>query len=93
MDRNTLLMILGAALLIAVVYFYSTKDHYDGNLAMEPIPTDLDTVYIQGEPDYHAIDIASGDEMIPTGDISLGEGFGTGAGTFGFGRSGTTFIV
>jgi hypothetical protein len=94
MERNTLIMILGIAVLAAMIYFYSTKEGYDGHLEMQPIAETPSTVeYIQGEPDYHAINSVTGMEMIPPHDISLSEGFGVSAGTFGFGRSGSTFMV
>jgi hypothetical protein len=93
MDRKTLIVVLGIAVVAAIIYFYSTKDRYDNNVALRAIPTNLEVEYIEGQPDYDMINVATGEQVVPSGDISLGEGFGVSSGEFGFGRSGSTFMV
>lgn len=93
MDRKTLLVVLGIAVVAAIIYFYSTRDGYDHNVALRAVPTNLEVEYIEGEPDYDMVNVATGEQVVPVGDISLGEGFGVSSGEFGFGRTGTTFMV
>ena len=64
-----------------------------GEYLMEPIPTGLDVLEIEGHPDMHVVDRGTGEEMIRSGDIALSPGFGVGEGTFGFGRFASSFMA
>lgn len=91
MEQRILLLILGVAGLAAIIYFLSIKDNFE--MEVMPVPTSPEIEYIEGGPNVHGVNPATGMEVIPVHDISLKEGYGASAGNFGFGRTGSTFMV
>jgi len=58
-----------------------------------PLSTSPEELFINGEYDSHVVRTGDGSEAIRHGDIALGEGFGMGEGTFGFGRNGSSMMA
>jgi hypothetical protein len=89
---------LGVAVLLGLVAYLLIKrsrDHFSDTLEYEEIPerTSPEVEFIEGEPDMHVVSVSDGKEFIPTGDISLGAGYGVGEGMFGFGRYQNSFMA
>ncbi len=93
MKTNVLLLAGVIASASAIIIWYIWKNRRDHFLATESVATLPEVEYIQGEPDSHLINDDDNSEVVRPHDIALGEGFGVGEGTFGFGRFGSSFMA
>jgi hypothetical protein len=93
---SRILVCLAVVLVVVIAIYFvsgSTVNHYCGNeMISNMLPTSPEVEFIEGQPDMNMVN-ADGMEMIPHGDLGMGEGFGVGPGLVGFGRGGSSLMV
>ena len=82
------ILALGVAIGFYLYKRYLKKDKFTP--VISSVETAPEVEYIQGDKDQHMVDADTGVELIPSGDLALGNGFGANTGTLGFGRAATT---
>jgi hypothetical protein len=94
--KTTLLCLMILVLVVGVFIWVrdDTKgksENYD--YVTRDLPTSPEVQMIEGRPNFDVVDRESGRQLIRSGDIALGAGFGVGEGTVGFGRFGSSFMA
>lgn len=91
-QRKLILYIAIIAAVLLVAYYLSKNKNEGFNDYIRDLPTSPEVELIQGGPNFDVVD-ANGNQVIHSGDIALGAGYGIGEGTVGFGRYGSSFMA